>query len=57
MAILCNKYDAVTEPSTGGASTGGGCLTLENVCVALAVETLQVCCSQRSGGLIVDRDF
>lgn len=45
MAILCNKYDALTESSTGGGATSGGggsCLTLENVCVALAVDTLQV---------------
>lgn len=44
VAILCNKYDtAVKEPSTGSASSGHGCLTVENVCVALAVDTLQVC--------------
>lgn len=41
MAILCNKYDAVARSSTGGT----GCLTLENVCVALAVDTLQASCS------------
>lgn len=42
VAILCNKYDAVTEPSAGSAFGGDGCLTLENVCVALAVDALQV---------------
>lgn len=51
VAILCNKYDAVTESSTGGASSGGGCLTLENVCVALAVDALQVCvCAAATSG-------
>ncbi len=41
MAILCNKYDAVAGSSTGDAMGGGGCLTVENVCIALAVDTLQ----------------
>lgn len=42
MAILANKYDAVAGASIGSTTNGGGCLTLENICVALGVDTLQV---------------
>ncbi|CAB1104179.1 unnamed protein product [Ectocarpus sp. CCAP 1310/34] len=44
VAILANKYDAISGASAGGVKNSGrdGCLTLENVCIALAVDTLQV---------------
>ncbi|CAN0206175.1 unnamed protein product [Ectocarpus fasciculatus] len=45
VAILANKYDiAMTGASAGGGVNSGrdGCLTLENVGIALAVDTLQV---------------
>lgn len=45
MAILANKYDAVSGSSVGSTTSGSGFLTLENVCVALAVDALQVSCS------------
>lgn len=35
VAILANKYDAVTSPRNR-------CLTVENVCIALGVDTMQV---------------
>lgn len=44
VAILANKYDRIgTSNTTSTANaTSGACLTVENVCVALGVDTLQV---------------
>lgn len=41
VAVLANKHDLAETSTIGGASTNG-CLTPENVCVALGVDAMQV---------------